>query len=279
MSLSLSLVSTLFNSGFSGSDASSSLLNILNGSRAGAPAIDQNPINTLRLAEANTTKDIALEAKDSTVARDMAAFRAAVNSAPDLKTLLANPQARTVLLTANNLGDSVNYPALAQKALASDPADKKSLVYQLTDTRWLTMAKTYNFFSKGLSVLKSPAVLKDVANGYAQVLWQNKLDVTTPGISAALEFRSRASKITSALQILGDSNLRKVVTTALGLPLQIALQPLDTQERAITSRLDITQFNNPAFVEKFTQRFLLNSVSNAQAALPSAPAGVLSLFA
>ena len=279
MSLSLSLVSTLYNTGLSTSDASSSLLGILNGSAGGNPTLDQNPINTLRLAEANTTKNIALEAKDPSVARDIAAFRAAVNSAPDLKTLLANPQARTVLLTANNLADSVNFPALAQKALAANPADPKSLVNQLTDTRWLTAAKTYSFFSKGLTVLKSPTILNDVANGYAQVLWQKKLDATTPGISAALAFRSRASTITSALQILGDSNLRKVVTTALGLPLQLALQPLDTQERAITSRLDITQFKNPAFVEKFTQRFLLNSVSNAQAAAPAAPQGVLSLFA
>jgi len=280
MSLSLSLVSTLFNTGTNATDPASSLLTILNGGGAGgAPALDTNPIATLKLAETNSTKAIAQEAKDPNVARDIAAFRAAVAKAPNLKALLTNPIARKVLLTANGLGDSVDFPALAIKALTSDPANAISLVSKLTDTRWLTLSKTFSFFTKGLDVLKAPQIVNDVANGYAQILWQKKQDATTPGLSNALDFRSRASKITSVVQILGDKTLRNVVTTALGLPLQIALQPLDTQERAISTRLDITKFKDPAFVEAFTRRFLLNSVSNAVAAGPAAPTGLVSLLA
>ena len=47
--------------------------------------------------------------------------------------------------------------------------------------------------------------------------------------------------------------LRTVVTTALGIPLQIAFQPLEAQERAITSQLDISQLQDPKFVETFAQ--------------------------
>ncbi len=51
--------------------------------------------------------------------------------------------------------------------------------------------------------------------------------------------------------------MRKVVTTALGIPLQIAFQPLQAQEKAISAQLDITKFKDPKFVESFVQRYLL----------------------
>ncbi len=66
-------------------------------------------------------------------------------------------------------------------------------------------------------------------------------------------------------QILGDPTLRTVVTTALGIPQEIAFQDLRAQENAISSRLDITKFANPKFVEQFTQRYLL-AVNTASAA-------------
>jgi hypothetical protein len=96
-----------------------------------------------------------------------------------------------------------------------------------------------------------------LANGYAEVTWRQSLDATTPGLSNALIFRSEASSITSVDQILGDTVMRKVVTTALDIPEEIAFQPLEAQEKAISSRLDITKFQDPKFVDTFTQRYLV----------------------
>ncbi len=267
-------ISPLFTSSFD----SSSLLNTLYGSGSTSPTLDSSPLVTLKDAELHSADFTAKEAKDPSVARDVAGFKAAVGRAASLSQLLANPQARKVLLTANGLGDSVNYVALAQKVLASDPADPKSLINKLPDKRWLALSKSLDLHGAGLTNLKTAAIIQDVTDGYAQVLWQKQKDVNTPGLSAALEFRNRAHTITSALQILGDANLRKVVTTGLGLPLDIAIQPLEAQEDAINSRLDVKKFKDPKFVEAFTQRFLLNSVSNAVSAGPVAPTGLLSLF-
>ncbi|MBV8912257.1 MAG: DUF1217 domain-containing protein [Acetobacteraceae bacterium] len=211
----------------------------------------------MQQAERDQTKDVAAEANDPSVKRDIDAFKTALSKAKDLPSLLADPTARKVLLTANGLGDQTDYTALATKALMSDPSDTKSLANQLSDQRWLTMAKTYNFAQNGLSTLKDPTVLSTLTNGYAEVMWRQSLDQTTPGLSNALDFRSRASTITSALQILGDSNLRSVVTTALGIPEQIAFQSLDAQEKAITDRVDISKFKDPTFVEQFTRRYLV----------------------
>ena len=135
---------------------------------------------------------------------------AAVVKAPDLKTLLADPTARKVLLTANGLGDQTDYTALATKALVRHH-EVGNLASKLSDTRWLTLAKTYDFANKGLSVLKTQCVLDTITSGYAEVQWRQSLDQTTPGLSTALDFRSRAATITNVYQILGDKNLREVV--------------------------------------------------------------------
>ena len=216
-----------------------------------------NPVDALQNAVKNEAKGIADEAKQPEVARDIAAFRKAVANAKDLSSLLADPAARKVLLTANGLGDQTDYTALATKALTSDPAKSDSLVNKLSDTQWLTMAKTYDFANEGLAVLKKPSVLDTVANGYAEVMWRQSLDASTPGLSYALDFRTRASTAKSAYQILGDATLREVVTTALGIPKEIAYQSIDAQAKAITDRLDITKLQDPKFVEQFTRRYLV----------------------
>ena len=220
-----------------------------------------SPLKALQTAEANKTKDIAVTARQPQVARDIAAFTAAVTSAKDPATLLKNPTVMKVLLTANGLGDQVAYTALAQKALLSNVNTTTSLVNQLTDTRWKTTVQTYDFANNGLGILKNPKVLSTIANGYAEITWRKSLDVATPGLSSALTFRAQAATVTSALQILGDSVLRDVVTTALNIPRQIAFQALDTQEKAITSRLDLRKLKDPHFVDTLTQEYLLNKAS------------------
>ena len=69
----------------------------------------------------------------------------------------------------------------------------------------------------------------------------------------------RHRRITSVDQILGNPTMRTVVTTALGIPEQIAFQPLEAQEKAISSQLNITQFQDPKFVESFVQHYLITN--------------------
>jgi hypothetical protein len=168
-----------------------------------------------------------------------------------------------VLMTANGLADQIPYTALAQKTLQSNVNDPKSLANMLADTRWKSVVQTYDFANKGLSVIQNPKVLSTIANGYAEVTWRRSLDATTPGLSNALTFRGEASTITSVDQILGDPVMRTVVTTALGIPLQIAFQPLEAQEKAIRTQLDITKFKDPKYVESFVQRYLIAANSSA----------------
>jgi hypothetical protein len=236
-----------------GSAAGSGLLGALYG---GASAAD--PLTALKLAQKNETKDVAQEAKDPTVARDVARFKQAIAKAKDIKAALSNPDVLKVLLTANGLGDQASFTALAQKALTSDPSDPKSLVNKLADTRWKAVAQAFALATKGLAVLRDPKVQATLTNGYAEVLWQQSLDQQTPGLSSAMQFQKQVASITSVDQILGDPVNRDVVLTALNIPLQIAYQTLPAQEKAISSRLDVAKLKDTHFVQALTQRYLLN---------------------
>ncbi len=246
----------------SGIDTSSLLATIYGFGAAGGGS-GVNVSAALASAEKNQTQDIALQAKQPSFVREIASFRAKVAAAKDPKTLLQDPTVLKVLLTANGLGGQEAYPALAQKALLSDTTDSKALANRLANTAWKGTASLYDFANKGLSVLQNPKVIDTLANGYAEIAWRKSLDQTTPGLSNALSFRASASSIKSVDQILGDSTLRTVVTTALGIPQEIAFQDLGAQEKAISSRLDITKFADPKFVEKFTQRYLIANAPSA----------------
>jgi hypothetical protein len=231
----------------------------------------QTPVEALESAQMNQTQDIAATAAEPTVQHAIAAFTAGVQKATSVTQLLNNPAVMQVLMTANGLADQIPYTALAQKALTSNLNDPNSLANTLTDTRWKSVAQTYNFYSDGLSVIQNPKVISTIANGYTEVTWRDSLDAQTPGLSNALTFRSEASTITSVDQILGDSVMRSVVTTALGIPEQIAFQPLEAQERAISSRLNITDFQNPTFVTSFVEKYLIANNSSSASSAAAAP--------
>ena len=242
--------------GSNAGSAGSSILSILSG--AGA-ASGGNALAALAKAERDKTRDIAQTAKQPQVAREIAVFTKAVANANSPADLLKNPQVLDVLLTANGLGDQAPYAALARKALLSDTTKAGSVANKLSDTRWKTVAKTYDFANKGLSVIQNPKVLATLANGFAEVTWRQSLDAATPGLSNALSFRAAAAGVTSVDQILGDSTLRTVITGALGIPPQIAFQQLGAQEHAISSRLDLSKLKDPKFVEGMAQRYLLSA--------------------
>ena len=224
-----------------------------------------NPLTDLKLAQANEATDVANEAKSPQVARDIANFQSAVASATNIQTALTNPDVMKVLLTANNLSSYIQYPALAQKALMSDPNDPNSLVNQLGDQNLLSTAKTFNFAQNGLKALQNPTVVATLTNGYAEVLWRQSLEQATPGLSNALAFLGQASQIKSVDDILGDAVNRAVVTTALGIPEQIAFQDLGAQEQAVSSRVSIEDFQNPNFVTSMTDQYLLVMQQQAKA--------------
>lgn len=275
-------LASLFSSS-SSKNASVSILEALYGgtpvSTTGTSQLD--PIDALQAAQTNQKTDIAAEAKVPTVALQVAAFTKAVQSATSVKSLLSNPAFLKVFLTANGLGSQTGYTALAQQALMSDPTNTSSLANQLatTNSAWLSTVNTYNFSANGLKTIQSPSVISTIASGYAEVLWRQSLDAQTPGLSNALYFLANASTLTSADAILGNSVARTVVTTAFGIPAQIAYQPIQAQEQTISASVDFKKLSDPTYVQSITDQYLVQLQASASTSSTSSSSSVESLFA
>ncbi|HQT75426.1 MAG: hypothetical protein B7Z80_00120 [Rhodospirillales bacterium 20-64-7] len=274
MSNSLSYLPALYAASFG---AGSSILNTMYGGGTSVSGGTVDPVQALRTAQQSETQQVKVTAADPMVKSAIGAFTTAVRSATSIKQLLSNPNVMNVLLTANGMKDQIGYTALATQVLMSNLSDPKSLANTLTDTRWKTLAQTYNFNTKGLAAIQNPTVIASVTNTYAQSEWQSNQDTVTPGLSNALYFLSHASSATSVYQILGDPTLRTVVTTALGVPQQIAFQDLGAQAQAITSRLNISQFQTPSFVQSFAQRYLIQNSANSTNVSTGAPTDLTTL--
>jgi hypothetical protein len=243
------------------SGTSDALLSAIYG-QGGSAETGQSAIAALANAQKNETPEVTATAQQASVQRAIANFTKAVTSATSVKQLLANPSVMNVLLTANGMSDQVGYTALATAALTSKVNDSTSLVNQLTDTRWKTLASTYNFATQGLSAIQNPKAIAAISHAYAQTVWEQNQDNATPGLANALTFIAQASSAKSVDAILGNPTLRTVVTTALGIPEQIAFQQIGAQEKAISSQLDVTKLQDPKFVQSFAQRYLVAYAQN-----------------
>jgi hypothetical protein len=248
----------------SSSNAAGGLLSILDGTSTQAnSASTTNPVSALTQAQKDETQEIKATSQQPAVQREIAAFTKAVQTATSPQQLLKNPTVLQVLLTANGLGDQTSYTALAQQALLSNVNDPNSLVNKLPNTQWKSVAQTYDFANAGLSIIQNPKVISTIANGYAEVTWLNSLDATTPGLSNALTFIQQASSITSVAQIVSNPLFDTVVNTALGIPEEIAFQSVQAQEKAITSKLDISKLQDPKYVLQIAQQYLIAESSSA----------------
>lgn len=239
-----------------------------------APASSgQSPVQALLTAQRTQTTGVQQTAQQPEVKTAIAAFTKAVTSATSLQQALHNPAVLNVLLTANGLSDQIGSTALAVQVLTSNLSSPSSLANVLTDTRWKTLAQTYNLATTGLKTLQSPKVIAAITQGYAQATWEKNQNAVTPGISDALAFIQQAGSIATVDQVLGNSAVRRVVTTALGVPQQIAFQSLTAQEQAIGTRFNVADLKNPAFVQNFAERFMtMNNLSG-----PASNAGATDL--
>jgi hypothetical protein len=213
----------------------------------------------LENAEKNEDKQRAQIAKDPMVKKDLARYAKVVKEAETLDDVLDDPIARKVFLKANGLGDQVDSIALAKKALASDLGDEDALAYRLAsiNSNWLATAQKYDFNTFGLDLLKFNISIEEVSDNYVGEKRLDMLDEQLPGLGSAILFKSIAKDLDTPIKILGSALGREVVTTALGLPKQIALQSLQAQEKAITDRLDPKKLKDPEFVDKLVQRYLI----------------------
>ncbi len=204
------------------------------------------------------TRALERLAREPAQQRAMEQFRRAVERAPDIRAALRDPRVLQVVAVAMGIPDGGEQPGLALRALLQDPGQPESLVNRLPDRRWKAAADALRLDQRGIAALRDPVVQNRLRDGLLRARWREQLETSQPGLGDAQLFRDTAGTADGPFGVLGNPVLRRVVTGALGLPPQLAIQSVETQARALQSRLDLDKLKDPKEVQRLAERYLIS---------------------
>ncbi len=201
------------------------------------------------------------------VQKDVDYFNKAVAKLKSVDDVFKDTRLVTFLAKALNLAGEEQYPGKMRRILTEKVDDKNAVMHRLSDKRYAQAAETLRLGESGLSRLNLAGTQTDLINAYKKAKFEDSIGEENLAVRQARYFEKYAGNSTDAYGILGDPILREVVTSTLGLPLQIAIQPVETQARAITDRVDVKKFSDPKYRETFIKRFLnQNDMNNTETA-------------
>lgn len=191
------------------------------------------------------------------VQSELQRYLSALSQVQDVDGLFRNRRALEFVARSTGITSELQFPGRLQKALLSDRNDPDSLINRLNNPRLIEAARTLRLREDGVATLKDPETIEDLTDAYLRTRYEQTLAEGSSAVTNARYFKRQiADASDNVFEILGDRILRDVVTKTLGLPLQLAVQSVDSQGRAVTSRLDISRFSDPKFVDQFIQRYL-----------------------
>lgn len=211
------------------------------------------------IAQQNVDRDLAQIRKDPLVQREIDHFEKKLAEAEDPEAFLDDPRIITFLTKAIGMRDQAANIGLVQKGFLSDPEDPESLANQLVDTRYKDAAGVFQFAGTGLETLRGDTVRNTIIDGYVQDERELSLAEFNPAVPDAIAFKDavKDGRVESVFSLLGDPIMRRVVLTALQLPVEIAFQSVEAQGRAVEDRLDIEKLEDDKFLDSFVERFLI----------------------
>ncbi len=201
--------------------------------------------------------------------------------------------------------------AFGLQSIADTPEEKATIAAQLhlgkasrlhfsdptIDKNFRAFLKAFDFADKGLKATSDKAAMqtvvdrnnvakraeqtKTVVEKYTRQQFELDAGAQNENLRLALYFERKAPDIKTAYQVMADPALLKVVQTALGLPEQVGQVDIDKQAALYSSRIDFKDFQDPAKLKTFLNRFsvmadLASGVSSNPTALlfQSSPTGV-----
>jgi hypothetical protein len=186
-------------------------------------------------------------------------FRNNIQSVKSVDDLFKDRRMMQFVLDATDLGKETDKMGLLKKVLTQKAEDSDALMNKLVDKRFKVAAAMLQFGEKGLAQIQRETTKDDLAELYVKNKYNAGLAKQNSGVPLALYFKDNVSSVKNTYDILGDQRMRHVVTTALGLPLELANQSVEAQAAAIEKRMKLSDLKDPKFVDKLAKRFLMAS--------------------
>jgi len=198
--------------------------------------------------------------ENPTVEKDLEYFQKNIQKVETVDDLLKDYRLTKVVLGAYGLEEEITRLGRVKKILTENPNDSSALAFRLADNRFRDIASDLRT-DLSLNRLKNQIPQERLFNKYVQNSFEVELGKTDPNLRKALTFTRTIDDVGGNIfSVLGDRVLRDVILDTLQIPQQVAIQSVDTQARAITSRLDMDRFVGLANQLGFTQ----NQVTEAE---------------
>ncbi len=205
-------------------------------------------------------------------------FRANASKITTPAALLGNYQALAVVLGAFNMSSSMNDTAFLRQLMTQDPTSKSSTAQKLANAQYLSFANAMSTWNP--PPFATASGINAIVTAYKTNQFEANANTQTAGMQDALYFKRMAGSITTITQLQSDPKLLAVAVTSLGLPLTAYDDLSFTQQTTLlTNKLKISDLQNPAYVQKLSELYLVQQQLNAPLT-PTAPAAgtTLSLF-
>ncbi len=231
-----------------------------------------------RLAEKSDSSALDRTRSSAQIQRTVTDFRARLDRVGSVDDVFRDRRLLQFLMDATGNSREMESVGVVRRALTS-PDDDKNIAARLNKPQ-LKSAVGFLGLNNGIAKLKNPETVKELVDAYVSTQHERSLTQGNGNVSRARYFKQNiAAAADDPFKILGDRFLRDVITKTLGLPERIAVQPVETQARAISSRVDLAKFKDPEFTDKFIRRYLtIVDQETAASGGNAAGASALALF-
>ena len=118
----------------------------------------------------------------------------------------------------------------------------------------------------------NPSFIQQVVQMYTQAQFEQVIGNTSNTLREAEYAQHELPTITNWYSVIANQPLANVIQTVLGLPQSFAMTNVDQQVQVLSSRMNITDFQNPTKLSKLLNQFV--AMSTAQSQDPSQNAAV-----
>ena len=221
-------------------------------------------------------KSLTQTAEKPDVSRETDYYLANIGNVKTIDDFLKDTRLYTYAMKAFGLSDMTYAKAFMRKVLTEGVSNANSFANKLSDPRYREFAKTFNFELLGSAATQTSAAQNGTATQYVQQRMEEDAGDQNEGVRLALYFTRKAASIKGPFQVLADKALTQVVQTALGLSPNVSAADIDKQAALLSKLVNFSDFQDPAKVSRFAQRFgAMWDASQAASNATSNPALIL----
>lgn len=196
-----------------------------------------------KVLQRSEDRQLQAVAQDQVVQRSTEYFREKLSAGLSTDELIGDYKMLSVALKAYGLEDDLPNKAFIRKVLESDLSDNASLANRLSDKRYLKLAQAFNLTSE---TVDTKALGQQVTDAYVQREYEARVGAADEtyrlSLNAQRELQAMASRGSSNrtlwYEVIGNSALREVFSTALGFGDNYGSLPIDRQLEEFTKAAD-----------------------------------------